>query len=94
MIFILNFISSKLETMLAVYPPCELLYDAKRLPVEMVRSVAEKHAYAANGTSASAGGKFPDAKKTLKLIQDGDYFADNQMPGEVDSATLWLLNSK
>ena len=48
----------------------------------------------ANGTSASAGGKFPDAKKTLKLIQDGDYFADNQMPEEVDSATLWLLNSK
>ena len=49
---------SKLGTMLAVYPPSELLYDPKALPAEMFKSVVQKHVYAAN---LSTGGvaRFP-----------------------------------
>ena len=74
---------SKLETMVAVYPPSELLYDSKRLPSEMFRSVVEKHAYAANGGAFSGIVKFPDSKKTLKLLQEGNYFPEKELPDEV-----------
>ena len=52
---------SKLETMLAFYPPSELLYDAKTLPTALHR-VVDKF--------PSAARKFPDSKKTLKVCLD------------------------
>ena len=49
---------SKLGTMLAVYPPSELLYDPKALPAEMFKSVVQKHVYAANMSTGGVA-RFP-----------------------------------
>ena len=61
---------SKLETLLAVYPPSEILYDRSRTHASIVK-VIEKF----SGTRKSASLiTFPNAKKALKTVIDQDYF--------------------
>ena len=61
---------SKLETLLAVYPPSEILYDRCKTPPALLK-VIEKF----SGTRRIASFiTFPSAKKTLKMVLENDYF--------------------
>ena len=61
---------SKLETLLAVYPPSEILYDRTKTPVSLAK-VIDKF----SGTrKKSSPYQFSDAKKVLKTVIDFDYF--------------------
>ena len=61
---------SKLETLLAVYPPSEILYDRNKTPGSLSK-VIEKFSGTRKTASIIA---FPTSKKTLKTVLDHDYF--------------------
>ena len=58
----------RLETLLSVYPPVEILFDRSRA-FPGLHHVLEKQC----GTSCR-GFSFPAAKKTLKMLSEADYF--------------------
>ena len=61
---------SKLETMLSVYPPSEILYDKSKTPPAL-SNLIEKF----SGTRKTAASiTFPHAKNVLKMVLDRDYF--------------------
>ena len=61
---------SKLETLLAIYPPSEILFDRSKTPTSLDK-VIEKF----SGTrKKSSSCKFSDPKKVLKTIVEFDYF--------------------
>lgn len=62
---------SKLETMLSLYPPSEILYDRQRTTPPAVLRLIEKHSGLRRAASAT---NFPTGKKTLKHVSDSDSF--------------------
>ena len=61
-------VSFRLETLLSVYPPVEILFDRSRA-FPGLSHVLQKSC----GTSCRAFA-FPAAKKTLKMLAEADYF--------------------
>ena len=61
---------SKLETLLAVYPPTEILFDRTKTPKALAK-VIEKFSGTRKKSSSS---QFSDAKKVLRTIIEFDYF--------------------
>ena len=58
----------RLETLLSVYPPVEILFDRSRT-FPGLNHVLEK-----NCATSCRGFAFPAAKKTLKMLSEVDYF--------------------
>ncbi|KAJ0005073.1 hypothetical protein NQD34_011287 [Periophthalmus magnuspinnatus] len=67
---------SRLRTLIAHYPPAEVLFEKGNPSVE-TRKILKASLSAALQEALNAGSQFWDAQKTLKTLSEEDYFSEN-----------------
>ncbi|XP_072293048.1 DNA mismatch repair protein Msh6 [Eucyclogobius newberryi] len=67
---------SRLRTLIAHYPPAEVLFEKGNPSVE-TRKIFKASLSAALQEGLNAGSQFWDAQKTLKTLSEEDYFSEN-----------------